>query len=186
MNKKNILIGLLILFIILSASIFFILSTPANTPSTSSSPFKHAKDFRNAEWGMSMDEVVQSESLSPIEVKYDTIVYQTYLDFFGNSTYIGYGFRNDVLYSGTYWIGGSYSSPTNNDINVNEHIDNVDKIFTKINDQLIKYFGDPVSKEDSEEYSFYRFETDKYLILSTLLTDGSMICVSFVENLSTN
>ncbi len=179
MNKKNILIGFL--FVILAASILLISSTPANTSSTPSSPFKHTKDFRNAEWGMSMDEVVESESLSPIQIKYDTIVYQTYLDFFGTLTNIGYTFRDDTLYCGTYWIGGSYSNPTNNNINENKDIINTDKLFTKINNQLIEYYGDPVSKEDSEEYSIYRFETEKYIIITTLIIDDSVISVSFID-----
>lgn len=88
-------------------------------------------DFRNANWGMSMEEVRKSEGREPELESENTLDYSTII--LGMQTQIGYTFNNDELIRGGFFF---ITKPETN----NGYIEK----YNKIKEELLKVNGKPV------------------------------------------
>ena len=62
-------------------------------------------DFREINWGMSIDEVIENEG-EPADKGNSNLLYETQVA--GRDAYLLYEFQNDKLYEGTYFITRNY------------------------------------------------------------------------------
>jgi len=62
-------------------------------------------DFREVNWGMSIDEVIENEG-EPADKGDSNLLYETQVA--GRDAYLLYEFQNDKLYEGTYFITRKY------------------------------------------------------------------------------
>ena len=95
---------------------------------------EQSKDFRNARWGMSHEEVMASEDMSPTSNRTEVITYRG--DFDGMMALIGYNFENEKLVRAGYLMMDSYEDP-------NYFIDD----FERIKQKLIAKYGKPTSDQ---------------------------------------
>jgi hypothetical protein len=102
-----------------------------NETETEDSEVVEKYDFRRAKWGMSMEEVMESEKDEPAIKTENTLDYSTFV--MGIQTQIGYIFKdNELIRAGFFFL----TKPETK----NEYVDN----YLKIKEELIKVNGEPV------------------------------------------
>lgn len=99
--------------------------------------------FRNTHWGMSREEVKNSEDLELVREQEDVLMYQTNLS--GFKAFIGYIFTNNKLTRAKYLITETHS-------NENDHISD----YNDLNDLLEKKYGEPIEKDKHWKDDLYK------------------------------
>jgi len=105
-------------------------------------------DFRRANWGMSMQEVKESEESEPVLESENTIDYSTFL--MAMQTQIGYTFKNDEL------IRAGFFFLTKPDTN-NKYIET----YKKLQDELKKVNGEPILDTEQQIDPSQTIDPDK-------------------------
>ena len=103
----------------------------SNETETEDSEAVEKYDFRHAKWGMSMEEVMESEEDEPVLKSDNTLDYSVFI--MGIQTQIGYIFKdNELIRAGFFFLTKPETT--------NEYVDN----YLKIKEELIKANGKPV------------------------------------------
>ena len=105
--------------------------------------FAAEPDFRNVNWGMTIDEVKQKETLDLILEENGALMYKTSLA--GMDCYLLYDFINQKLCSAMYSIDKEH-------INENQYIED----FLKLKNLLIRKYGPPDKDEEIWKRSLYK------------------------------
>jgi len=114
-----------------------------------------ASEFREAEWGMSREQVKQLEKTEPVFPGDDTLTFKGKVA--SSVVHVIYEFENDKLKSGTYRF-------VENRVNVNVYIQD----YLRINEFLDSKYGKPESREEIWSNDMYKDKKGFYgLALST-------------------
>lgn len=151
--KKKIIIALLLLFIILPHTVL-----------------AEDYDFRNTNWGMSKEEVVEIETAEYAGEDGDLLFYTD--DVAGLDTILFYEYLDNKLVSGGYVFDENY-------INQNNHIDD----YKKVKELLAKKYGEPVIDRQRWLNDLYKGDTQNY---GTALSVGHLAYMSKWEAESTD
>ena len=126
---------LLIILLLLSIPVF----AEVNTES-----IKQDFDFRQTNWGMTMNEVLTTESLKVVSNENNRVFYQTSI--LNKDCYLFYYFENDnKLSSAGYFFDIKHTNP-------NDYIED----YLKLQDSLCSKYGEPITNKIVWKNNLYR------------------------------
>jgi hypothetical protein len=162
MLKKNIVFFLVLITIIIAIGC----SNQNSEGSTNlaAQPNKNPNfDFRNIKWGMSMEEVVQSEGNQGI-VEDNTMLFNN-VNIAGLSAQLNYTFNSkNQVFSGVYTFNDSYATENN---------------YNTIKTKLVNLYGSPTSEDNSKSVLSSEWDLENTIILISCIFDDHDLSLSY-------
>lgn len=127
-------------------------------------------DFRQINWGMEQQQIIQSEKIKLLDQNEENLVYSCLIN--NKNCILMYGFQNKKVFCATYFFKINHTS-------LNDYLDDYNDLFDSLK---IKY-QEPISNKMIWKNNLFRNSPSDY---GTAISVGHLICVSKWETETTN